>query len=140
VRAGVWLPDNVSGLRPLFTAICSSHCAYHLGLAGAGDWATRSCGAGADAELWDNLAVGESSNIWDLSILEGTSSLATSWALSILLVGGDVEGDEEEEVGAEDTHARESCEFLSGALSCVWHPWPVGGGEVGVGRKVNEDW
>lgn len=63
---------------------------------------------------------------------------AGSTALSGLLVGGEVEGDEEEQVGAENGHASKGSEFLSGALSGVGGPWEVGRGEVGVGSEVDK--
>lgn len=63
--------------------------------------------------------------------------LASS-SLSRLLVGSQVEGDEEDQVGGQDAHAGESSEFLTGAFACTGHPFEVGGGEVGVGGEVNE--
>lgn len=58
--------------------------------------------------------------------------------VSGLLVCGEVEGDEEEEVGAEDGHASECSELLAGAFAVVWHVGKVGRGEVGVGCKVHK--
>jgi hypothetical protein len=114
----------------MFSTSRSSLC-----LAGTGD-ARRWVGGGGVAVavelLWVDLAIGESCNIWDLSILERTSCLSASWSLSVLLVRCEVEGDEQEEVRAENTHTGECGEFLTGALSVVWKVWEVGGGEVGV--------
>ena len=79
-----------------------------------------------------DLAVGESSDIRDLSVLQGSRRFAAGRSLSIFLVGREVEGDEEEEVRAEYTHAGESREFLAGAFARVWHPWEVGRCEISV--------
>jgi len=85
-----------------------------------------------------DFAVGESRDIWKLGIFEGSCCLATGWALSILLVSCQVEGDEEDEVGADYAHACECCKLLAGAVSCIWHPLEVGRGEVGVRGEVDE--
>ena len=45
-----------------------------------------------------DLAVGKSSNVWEFSILEGASGLASSGSFSVFLVGCNVEEDEEDEV------------------------------------------
>ena len=55
-----------------------------------------------------------------------------------LLVCCEVEGDEEEEVGAEDRHASKRRKFLAGAFAVVWHVRKIGGSEVGIGCKVDE--
>ena len=89
---------------------------------------------------WLNLAVGKSCNIGNLGVAERSDSFAAGWSLALFLVGGKVEGDEEEEVRAEYSHSRESCEFLTSTLSCIGHPWPVGGGKVCVRCEVNETW
>jgi hypothetical protein len=57
-----------------------------------------------------------------------------------LLVGREVEGDEEEEVGCEDADAGDGGEFLACALAGVGEPGPVGGCEVGPGGEVDEAW
>ena len=83
----------------------------------------------------------KSGDVRDLSILQGTQrpgGFATCGLLSILTVGGDVEGDEEDEVGGDYTHAGESSEFLSRTFSCIRHPLEVSGGEVGVRCEVDE--
>lgn len=104
-----------------------------LRLARTGDWAVwRSAGGSGAVGCWVDLAASKGSNVWNLGVLEGTSSLATCWTLAILLVGCEVEGNEEEEVRAENAHTGEGSELLSGALAGVWHPWEVGGGKVGV--------
>lgn len=55
-----------------------------------------------------------------------------------LLIGGDVESDEEEEVGRDDEDARDGGELLAGALASVGEPGPVGAGEVGPRGEVDE--
>ena len=57
-----------------------------------------------------------------------------------LLVRGEVEGEEEEEVRRDDADAGDGGEFFAGALAHVWHFGPVGAGEVGVGCEVDEAW
>ena len=57
-----------------------------------------------------------------------------------LLVCRKVEADEQDEVAAQDTAARESSKLLTGALARVGDMGPVGRGEVGVRRKVDEAW
>lgn len=80
----------------------------------------------------------------DCSSCSSIAPLATGWnslvTLLVLFIGSDVEGDEEKEVGAEDAAARNSGELLSGTLSPVWHPWPVGSCEVIVRCEVDEAW
>lgn len=60
--------------------------------------------------------------------------------LAALLVGCEVEGDEEDEVGAEDTDTSKGGKFLTGTLARIGHPGEVGRGEVGVGGEVDEAW
>jgi len=80
----------------------------------------------------DGVRVGER------SLAHSAHSLASGRALAILLVGGEVERDEEEEVRAEDTNTREGSELLTRALPGVGEPRPVGRNEVGVRSEVNE--
>lgn len=54
------------------------------------------------------------------------------------LVGGEIERDEEEEVGGEDADAGDGGEFLAGAFAIVGEPGPVSAGEVGPGGEVDE--
>lgn len=44
---------------------------------------------------WVDFATSKSSNIWNLGTCERASGFASSGALSVLLVGCDVEGDEQ---------------------------------------------
>lgn len=62
--------------------------------------------------------------------------LARTWGLPVLLVSGNVEQDEEDEVGAEDTNTSEGGKFLSGAFASTGHLGEVPGREVGVRREV----
>lgn len=55
--------------------------------------------------LGHDLSMGKSCNVRQLSILERARSLAARGALSIFLIGREVEGDEEEEVRADNTDA-----------------------------------
>jgi hypothetical protein len=55
-----------------------------------------------------------------------------------LLVCGEVEGEEEEQVRRDDADAGDGGEFFTRALAHVRNVWPVGAGEVGEGREVDE--
>lgn len=66
------------------------------------------------------------------SVAAGTSSLGG------LIVGGNVEGDEQDQVGADDADTSQGSEFLTGTLAHVGKPREVGRGEVGVRGEVNE--
>lgn len=59
-------------------------------------------------------------------------------ALDVLLVCGDVEGNEENQVGSEDRNSRESSELLAGTLAHVRQPGEVAGGEVGPSGEVDK--
>lgn len=55
-----------------------------------------------------------------------------------LVVGDGVEGDEEQQVARQDDAAGNGGELLASAATRVGDPGPVGAGEVGVGREVDE--
>lgn len=55
-----------------------------------------------------------------------------------LLVCGEVETDEEEEVRGDDNHSGDSSELLTSALAQVGHLREVGAGEVGPRGEVDE--
>ena len=55
-----------------------------------------------------------------------------------LLVRGEVEGEEEEQVRRDDADARNGGELLARAFAHVGHVRPVGAGEVGPGGEVDE--
>jgi len=68
-----------------------------------------------------------------------SSSVAPlSAAPSTFRVRGDVEGDEEEQVGAENDATSDRSELLSCALTMIGHPGPVGGGKIGVRGIVDK--
>ena len=56
-----------------------------------------------------------------------------------LPIGDNVEGYEENKVGAQDDAARDGGELFPGAAAIIGHPGPVGGSKVGVGCKVDEN-
>lgn len=76
---------------------------------------------------WQSLGLGHASE----------SLAGTRW-LALLLVGGEIEQDEEDEVGAEDDDAGECSKLFSCTLAVVGHPGKVGRGEVRVGCVVDE--
>lgn len=73
-----------------------------------------------------------------LSSRHTAERLARAGRLSFLLVGGQVEGDEQHQVRADDADARERGELLTGALTGVGQVREVGRGEVVVGGEVDE--
>jgi len=91
-----------------------------------------------------SLAAAESSssfsNSRDFLILHFDKSAGgtASALLCGLVVGGNIEGDEEEKVGAEDGHASEGGEFFTSTVTLVGEPREIAAGEVGVGSKVDE--
>ena len=136
----------------------SRFLAHHLSLARAGGSAVGPGGAGsagtvsvavgmavavtvggsvgllgaAIESLLDHLGVGKR------SLAHLAQRLAGGRSLLVLAVGGKVEGDEEHKVRAENTHAAEGSKLLTSAGAGIGHPLEVGGGEVGVRRKVDE--
>jgi len=78
---------------------------------------------------------------WDLSLLHVLASNLGSLvcrSLGALLIGREIEGNKEEEVGAESCASSESGKFLSGAGTNVRQPWSIGAGVVIPGGEVNE--
>lgn len=74
------------------------------------------------------------------SLAHSSKTLAGGVArLSVTLVSGQVERDEENEIRAEDGNTGKGSELLASALAGVGHPGPVSRGEVGVGSEVDED-
>jgi hypothetical protein len=63
---------------------------------------------------------------------------AAAALLNGLLVGGDVESNEQNEVAGQDAHAGKRSELLTGADAGGRQPGEVAGGEVGVGGEVDE--
>lgn len=72
------------------------------------------------------------------SLRHASETLSAGRSLALLLVGGEVEGDEQNEVRADGNDTRESSKLLARALSSVGHPGEVGRGEVGVRGEVDE--
>ena len=72
------------------------------------------------------LPLRESRDIRDLSRGERARSFPACGPLAVLLVGGDVEGDEEDEVGCDGDDAGEGGELFPCAVAGVGHPGPVG--------------
>ena len=68
----------------------------------------------------------------------GGSAAALTASLAGLFVGGEVKGDEKEEVGGEDADAGEGGEFFTGTFPVTGEVGEVGGGKVGVGGEVDE--
>ena len=64
------------------------------------------------------------------SLAHSSQTLASAGGLAILLVGREVEGNEQHQVRAENDDAGKSSELLSGALAGIGDPGPVGGSEV----------
>lgn len=117
----------------------------HLGLAAASDTTIDGCsGKNVAAREQSCLATAESSsslahsrNLLILHLDKSASCPGPTLLLG-LVVGGDVEGDEEQEVRAEDGHASKGGKLLTGAGAHVGHPGEVAAREVGVRGKVNE--
>jgi hypothetical protein len=72
------------------------------------------------------------------SLGHAAERLASTRRLSLLLVRGEVEQDEENQVGADDNNSSQGSELLSGALAIAGHPREVCRNEVSVGCKVDE--
>lgn len=106
----------------------------NLCLARSGDasWAGTGRLGAAIGVIVGELAVKEGIDVWHLGLGERTSGFAACWALAVFLVGCNVEGDEEEEVGCDYAHSCKSSEFLASAVTRIWHPLEVGRGKIGV--------
>lgn len=82
--------------------------------------------------------------IWKRQVFHGNESFLSgisprSSGNGLLSVGCEVEGDEEEQVRAENSHASEGGKLFSGASTIVWSPWEIAVSEIGVGGKVDEE-
>jgi hypothetical protein len=112
--------------------------ASHLSLTGSsrGTVGLGSSGGGTvgllDRSGLDQVRVGKR------GLRHAAEALSAGRGLSLLLVGGEVEGDEEDEVRADGDDTRESSKLLARALASVGHPLEVGRGEVGVRGEVDE--
>lgn len=76
--------------------------------------------------------------VGERSLRHASKALSACRSLALLLVCGEVEGDEQNEVRADGNDTRESSKLLARALSSVRHPGEVGRGEVGVRGEVDE--
>lgn len=105
-------------------------CLFHLSLSGLGR--ARS----SDAR---GRASGRSGSSGGSGGSGGSGSLGGILLADGLGVDADVEGNEQEEVRGEDGAAREGSVLLAGTAAVVGHVGEVGGGEVGVGGKVDKE-
>lgn len=116
-----------------------------LRLSGPCGSAVRLRASGLDLSVQDAVVAGhtvhEIMGIGQRSLRHAAERLAVV-GLGILLVRGNVEGDEEDQVGRENTDASKGGELLAGTFAMVGHPGEVGGSKVGVGREIDEtcDW
>ena len=123
----------------------------NLSFAGASDRTITTSALGTSVRLPVGMAirldpaivVGGFGDRWDFHVLHINQSLSAgvaAWTSGLggLLVGGKIEGDKEEEIGAQDAHAGKSGKFLTGAAACIRSRWEVSMGEISVGSKVNE--
>ena len=118
--------------------------ANYLSLAGAGGPAVGGGGGVLLASGQSSLTAAESplnllgSGEGLILHLNESAGSASAALLDRLLVGGDVESDEENEVAGQNAHASERSELLAGADAGAREPREVAGGEVGVGGEVDE--
>lgn len=108
----------------------------YLGLAGACHGAVGAAsGLGAavlDTGRGRNFEVLHVDQRFLASVAAGTSGLGG------LVIGRNVERDEQDQVRADDANTSHGSEFLTGTLAHVREPREVGGGEVGVRSEVDE--
>jgi hypothetical protein len=102
------------------------------GTVGPGAGSSGTVGLALDGGGLDQVRVGKR------SLGHAAKALATARRLALLLVCGEVEGDEEDQVGAEGDDTSKGSELLASALASVGDPGPVGRGEVGVRGEVDE--
>lgn len=110
----------------------------HLSLARTGGSAVGLGASGAASRLAVGLGrSGASAKVGKRSLGHAAQGLAGGRGAA-LLVSGEVEGDEEHQVGAEDGDAGEGSKLLASAGTSVGHVGEVGRGEVGVRGEVDE--
>ena len=107
-----------------------------LGPAGAGGNTVR-LGARGRAVSLTRRSLLHMQGVRKRSLAHAAQGLASS-GLLVLLVGGGVERDEEDQVGAQSSDTSKGSKLLAGAATSVGHPGPVCRGEVRVRRKVYE--
>lgn len=110
--------------------LCASLSSARPGRGSVGLNAGR-LGRGA-AGVHDGLGVGER------GLAHPTNRLATAGTLAILLVGGEVERDEEEEVRAQDSYSGEGGKLFARALAHAGEVVEVGRDEVCPRGEVDE--
>jgi hypothetical protein len=118
--------------------------ASHLSLAGAGGATVSGRGAVLLASSQSSLATTESPldllgsrERLILHLDKSTGSASAALGLG-LLVSGNVESNEQNQVAGQDAHAGERSELLAGADAGAREPGEVAGGEVGVRGEVDE--
>jgi hypothetical protein len=115
-----------------------------LSLAGASDGAVGAASRAGRTVGGLGAAVGVGAggrgNLKVLHVDEGLPAGVAARAadLGSLVVGSDVEGDEQQQVRGDDANTSEGSELLTGALAHVGSPGEVDGGEVAVGGEVDE--
>jgi hypothetical protein len=118
--------------------------ASHLSLAGASSAAVGGRGAVLLAGSQSSLATAESpldllgsGEGLILHLDKSTGSASAALRLG-LLVSGNVESNEQDQVAGQDAHASERSELLAGANAGAREPGEVAGGEVGIRGEVDE--
>lgn len=140
-------PRCISIDRPAIAIFCNNTgllIASRLSLAGAGGTAVGGRGAVLLASSQSSLATAESPldllgsrERLILHLNESTGSASAALGLG-LLVSGNVESDEQNQVAGQDAHAGERSELLASADAGARQPGEVAGGEVRVGGEVDE--
>jgi hypothetical protein len=135
------LKERIYQYRPMysFEYICANSIvsARHLGLAGSNGAVGLGASGGGTVGLLDRSSL-DQMRVGKRSLRHASEALSAGRSLALLLVGGEVEGDEQNEVRADGNDTGESSKLLARALSSVGHPGEVGRGEVGIRGEVDE--
>jgi hypothetical protein len=119
-------------------------CATTLGLSGPSGHSTDFSASGGRVAVGTAISaaivnnVGNDLGARNRSLAHSSDCLSRARCLAILLIGCEVERDEEHEVRAQSSNTSKCGKLLTGTMSSIWHPLEVGGGEVGVGCEVYE--
>lgn len=112
-----------------------------LGLAGAGGGtvrlATVGLGTSGLAICLSADSLGDVQRVGKRSLAHAAQRRTGSLG-GVLLVSREIEGDEQDQVGAENCDSSKSGELLTSALASIGHPGEVGGREVSVRGEVNK--